>query len=133
MARLTRRWPWAGLMRAWRASRPVHADTRSSRSSSGRITAGFGFGYTVAVYFARTQPPSRTVLRAGRLTTPLCLAGLIAGRGWRRPADALVATGSLIILLLACALRASHQDDRARPAPVTILAALHGAAAPVTA
>ncbi len=135
MARLTRRWPWAGLMRAWRASRPVHADTRSSRSSSGRITAGFGFGYTVAVYFARTQPPSRTVLRAGRLTTPLCLAGLIAaGRGWRWPADALVATGSLIsILLLACALRASHQDDRARPAPVTILAALHGAAAPVTA
>ena len=101
----------------------------------GRITAGFGFGYTVAVYFARTQPPSRTVLRAGRLTTPLCLAGLIAaGRGWRRPADALVATGSLIsILLLACALRASHQDDRARPAPLTILAALHGAAAPVTA
>ncbi len=99
----------------------------------GRITAGFG--YTVAVYFARTQAPSRTVLRAGRLTTPLRLAGLMAaGRGWRRSADALLATGSLIsILLLAYALRASHHDDRARPAPETIIASLRVAAAPVTA
>lgn len=99
----------------------------------GRITAGFG--YTVGVYFTLTQAPSETVLRAGRLTTPLRLAGLIAaGRGWRRLADTLLAAGSLIsILLLAYALRASHQDDRARPAPETILAALHGAAAPVLA
>lgn len=87
----------------------------------GRVTAGFG--YTVAVYFARTQPPSRTVVRAGRLSTPLRLAGLIAaGRGWRRPADALVATGSLIsILLLACALRAGRHH-RVHPGPETIIA-----------
>ena len=99
----------------------------------GRITAGFG--YAVAVYFARAQPPSETVLRAGRLTTPLRLAGLIAaGRGWRRSADTLLATGSLIsMMLLAYAMRASHHDDGARPAPETILAALRGAAAPVTA
>ncbi len=99
----------------------------------GRITAGFG--YTVAVYFALAQAPSETVLRAGRLTTPLRLAGLIAaGRGWRRSADTLLATGSLIsVLLLAYSLRASHHDDRARPAPETILASLHGAAAPVMA
>ncbi len=99
----------------------------------GRITAGFG--YTVAVYFARTQPPSRTVLRAGRLTTPLRLTGLIvAGRGWRRSADALLATGSLIsMLLLAYALRARHHDDRARRHPETIGASLRGAAAPVVA
>jgi len=99
----------------------------------GRITAGFGC--TVAVYFARTQAPSRTVLRAGRLTTPLRLAGLIAaGRGWRRSADTLLATGSLIsILLLAYASPASRRDDRARPAPETILASLRGAAAPVLA
>ena len=98
-----------------------------------RIAAGFG--YTVAVYFVRTQPPSETVLRAGRLTTPLRLAGLIAaGRGWRRSADTLLATGSLIsILLLAYALRASHQDDRAHPAPETMLASPRGAAAPVMA
>jgi phosphatidylglycerophosphate synthase len=99
----------------------------------GRITAGFG--YTVAVYFALAQAPSETVLGAGRLTTPLRLTGLIAaGRGWRRSADTLLATGSLIsILLLAYAMRASHHDDRARPAPETILASLHGAAAPVMA
>lgn len=99
----------------------------------GRITGGFG--YTVAVYFALAQAPSETILRAGRLTTPLRLAGLIAaGRGWRRSADTLLPTGSLIsILLLAYALRESHHDARARPAPETILASLHGAAAPVMA
>jgi phosphatidylglycerophosphate synthase len=99
----------------------------------GRVAAGFG--YTVAVYFALAQAPSRTVRRAGRLSTPLRLAGLIAaGRGWRRPADTLLSAGSLIsILLLAYALRASHQDDRARPAPHTRLASLRGAAAPVMA
>ncbi len=99
----------------------------------GRVTAGFG--YTIAVYFALAQAPSRSVLRAGRLTTPLRLAGLIAaGRGRRGSADTLLATGSLItILLLAFALGASHHDDRARPAPETILASLRGSAAPVTA
>ena len=30
MATLTRRWLWAGLMRAWRASRPVHPDTQAA-------------------------------------------------------------------------------------------------------
>jgi len=99
----------------------------------GRITAGFG--YAVAVFFARTQAPSRSVLRAGRLTTPLRLTGLVAaGRGWRRSADTLLATGSLIsILLLAYALCASHHDDRARRQPETILASLRVAAAPVMA
>jgi len=103
------------------------------RPSSRAITAGFG--YTVAVYFALAQAPSETVLRAGRLTTPLRLAGLIAaGRGWRRSADTLLATGSLIsILLLAYAVRARHHDDRARGRPETIGASLRGAAAPVTA
>ncbi|MEO7197483.1 MAG: CDP-alcohol phosphatidyltransferase family protein, partial [Solirubrobacterales bacterium] len=82
----------------------------------GRIAAGCG--YTVAVYFARTQAPSRTVARAGRLTTPLRLAGLMAaGRGSRRLADTLLAAGSLTsILLLGYALRANRHDDRARPA-----------------
>jgi len=72
-----------------------------------RIAAGFG--YTVAVYFARTQAPSRTVAGAGRLTTPLRLAGLIAAsRGSRRLADTLLAAGSLTsILLLGYALRAT--------------------------
>jgi len=99
----------------------------------GRITAGFG--YAVAVYFALAQAPSETVLRAGRLTAPLRLAGLIvAGRGWRRSADTLLATGSLIsILLLACALLAGHHDDRARPQPETFLTAPRVAAAPVAA
>lgn len=99
----------------------------------GRITAGFG--YTVAVYFALARTPSRTVLRAGRLTTPLRLAGLIAaGRGWRRSADTLLAAGSLIsILLLAYASRASHHDQRARPEPETFLTAPRVAAAPVPA
>lgn len=85
----------------------------------GRIAAGFGC--TVAIYFARTQAPSRTVLRAVRLTTPLRLAGLIAaGRGWRRSADTLLATGSLIsILLLAYASPASRRDDRAAHAGIT--------------
>jgi len=58
-----------------------------------------GIVYAFAVYFARAQPPSATTLRAARWTTPVRIGGLMAaGAGLRRPADLLVATGSLVSL-----------------------------------
>ena len=51
------------------------------------------------MYFARAQPPSATTLRAARWTTPVRIGGLMAaGAGLSRPADLLVATGSLVSL-----------------------------------
>lgn len=75
----------------------------------GRI--GAGSAYAVAIYFARARPPSDAILRAGRLTMPLRLAGLVAaGRGWRRPADAMLAAGSVTsLLLLALSVRAGRR------------------------
>lgn len=76
----------------------------------GRVTAGVAFA--TAVYFARAHPPSATVLRAARWTTPLRVGGLIAaGTGRRRPAGVLVATGSLGGLwLLAAAARGPRPE-----------------------
>lgn len=98
----------------------------------GRVAAGCG--YAVAVYFTRARAPSETVLRAGRLTSPIRFAGLMAAaRGWRRPADALLAAGSLTSLtLLAYALLAGQHGGRERAAPETILAPPAVAAAHAT-
>jgi len=60
----------------------------------GRLTTGVAFAS--AVYFSRAQRPSAEILRAGRWTTPVRMAGLLAaGAGHRRGADALVGGGSL--------------------------------------
>lgn len=68
---------------------------------------GAGFTYAVGVYFGQVRAPSAAVMRAGRLTTPARIAGLIAaGAGRRRTADALVAAGSVASLaMLAANLR----------------------------
>lgn len=119
------------------ALRCAHRTRRLSSTvialEAGRITAGFG--YALAVYFARIQAPSKTVLRAGRVTTPLRMAGLVAaGRDRRRTADTLLAAGSLTSMtLLAYAALAGRRDDRVRPEPDAILAAPRGAGEPVAA
>lgn len=67
-----------------------------------RLAAGVAFG--IAVYLTRAQRPSAAVLRAGRWTTPVRVAGLLAaGAGHRRRADALVGSGSLASLGLLAA------------------------------
>ncbi len=59
-----------------------------------RLAAGVAF--SVAMYFTRAAPPSPTVLRAGRWTTPARVGGLLlAGAGHRRAANALLGAGSL--------------------------------------
>lgn len=63
----------------------------------GRLTAGLCL--SIAAYFARARPPSATMLRAARWTTAMRVGGLVAaGANRRRPADLLVATGSLLSL-----------------------------------
>lgn len=60
----------------------------------GRLATGVALA--IAVYFTRAQRPSATIVRAGRWTTPVRMAGLLAaGAGHRRGADALVGGGSL--------------------------------------
>lgn len=80
---------------------------------SGRVAVGFG--YALACYLARAQPPRPALVRAARLTTPVRVTGLIcAGRGRRRLAEALVAASSLASLaLLATSLRGGSLDRRA--------------------
>lgn len=70
----------------------------------GRLMAGVAF--SSAVYFTRAKPPSAVILQAGRWTTPVRVAGLMAaGAGHRRPADLLVGSGSVASLgLLAAAI-----------------------------
>jgi len=71
------------------------------------------------MYFARasTPSPSDAVLRAGRLTTPLRFAGLVAaGTGRKRSGDVRVAAGSLASLaLLVVSLRDSGEPSGPRP------------------
>lgn len=72
----------------------------------GRLATGVAFAS--AAYFTRAQRPPAAILRAGRWTTPVRMAGLLAaGAGHRRGADALVGGGSLasIGLLIATARR----------------------------
>jgi phosphatidylglycerophosphate synthase len=60
---------------------------------------GAGFAYALGVYFGRAEPPSPTLLRAARLTSPVRAAGLIAaGRRQRRLANALLAAGAFVSL-----------------------------------
>ena len=70
----------------------------------GRLAAGLCLA--IAAYLARGRPPSGIVLRAARWTTAMRVGGLMAaGADRRRPADLLVATGSLLSLgslALAC-------------------------------
>ena len=68
-----------------------------------------GFGYALYVYFGRATAPDPRVTRAGRVTTPVRVAGLIAaGLGRRRLAGALVGGGALwSVAALASALRSS--------------------------
>lgn len=56
---------------------------------------GVGFAYAVAIYFGRANPPDAGVIRAGRITTPIRAAALVAaGLGLRRLAGVLLAGGS---------------------------------------
>ena len=56
---------------------------------------GAGLGYTLLVYFGSAAAPDPRVLHAARLTTPVRAGGLVvAGRGHRRAADALVIGGA---------------------------------------
>jgi len=66
-----------------------------------------GLGYALYVYFVRASAPDPRVARAGRVTTPVRVAGLIAaGLGRRRLAGALVGGGALwSVAALASALR----------------------------
>lgn len=57
---------------------------------------GAGTAYALAAYFGRGEPPRADVTRAGRVATPLRVAGLAAaGAGRRRAGGALLACGSL--------------------------------------
>ncbi len=56
---------------------------------------GGGFGYALWVWFGRVEAPDARVARAGRRSTPVRVAGLVAaGAGRRRLAAALVGGGS---------------------------------------
>jgi phosphatidylglycerophosphate synthase len=62
-----------------------------------RVSAGLA--YAVVVWFGRAQPPPAEVLHAGRATTALRVAALLAaGRGRRRLGDGLMLAGSLASL-----------------------------------
>lgn len=55
---------------------------------------GVGLAYALVVYFGAAEAPHARVLRAGRVTTPVRVAGMLAaGRGRRRLADVLLITG----------------------------------------
>ncbi len=116
----------AALRAAWRDER-----LRRTVVALELARIGAGFAYATGVYFARVRAPSATVLRAGRLMTPVRVAGLIAaGAGHRRSADRLVAAGSLASL----ALVAGSLRERVTAAePDTTRALLPGVAQPVPA
>ena len=72
--------------RDWLGRRVVAAEL-------GRL--GAGFGYALFAYFGRARPPADDLLHAGRATTVVRAAGIIAaGTGRRATADALMLTGS---------------------------------------
>lgn len=103
----------AALRCAWREERMRHGVVGLELA---RI--GAGFVYAVAVYVAQVRAPSATVMRAGRLSTPVRIAGLIAaGAGRRRTADALLATSSAASLT-ALAANLRHSANRSGTAGV---------------
>lgn len=54
-----------------------------------------GFGYALYVYFGQVSAPDARVIRAGRVTTPVRAAGLVAaGLRHRRLADVLLGAGA---------------------------------------
>ena len=71
---------------------------------------GVGFGYALVVYFGTAEAPDARVIRAGRVTAPVRVAGLLAaGRGRRRLADGLVISGcALSVAELAAAAGGSR-------------------------
>jgi len=73
---------------------------------------GAGLGYALYVWFGSAAAPDPRVLHAARITTPVRAAGLVvAGRGHRRTADALVIGGaawSAIAIGLALARPRDH-------------------------
>ncbi len=100
----------AALRCAWREDRLHRAVVALELA---RNTAGVAYG--TGVYFAYARAPSAGVLRAGRLTTPVRLAGLIAaGTGRRRSGDALVLAGSVGgLVTLVVGLRGEANRPRA--------------------
>lgn len=57
---------------------------------------GAGTAYALVAYFGRGEPPAQDVTRAGRMATPLRVAGLAAaGAGRRRAGGVLLGAGSL--------------------------------------
>jgi phosphatidylglycerophosphate synthase len=71
---------------------------------------GAGFSYALYVYFGRATAPDPVVTRAGRLTTPVRVSGLIAsGLRMRRTADVLLAAGAAGSLIAVAAALAREQ------------------------
>lgn len=78
---------------------------------------GTGFAYGVAVYFTRAAPPAPWVLRAGRLTTPVRVAGLLAAATGRpRTANVLVGGGSAASIALLLLRAVTVLEPFRRPA-----------------
>lgn len=69
-----------------------------------------GFGYALYVYFGQVSAPDARVIRAGRVTTPVRAAGLVAaGLRRRRLADVLLGVGAgwSVVAVVRALLRAS--------------------------
>lgn len=100
-----------GLRRAERIGRAV--------VTAEVVRTGAGFGYALAAYFGRAERPDDTLLHAGRATTAVRVAGIVAAAaGRRRLGEALVAAGSaasLVALSRANAIRAGSRDRAASP------------------
>ena len=101
-----------GLVDACFGAAALRAGLREGRMGRaivlGELTRlGVGFVYALYVYFGRAHAPDPRVTRAGRITTPVRVAGLIAaGLGRRRLASALFGGGALwSVAALAAALR----------------------------
>ncbi len=125
-----------GLVDACFAAAALHAAMRRKliaravvAAELGRLAAGAG--YALYVYFGRIRAPDPRVTRAGRVTTPVRAAGLVAaGLGCRRVADLLLGAGAGWSVLavgralggssgspaLSCAARSREAVRPARPA-----------------
>lgn len=89
-----------GLVDACFAAAALRAALRRRLVAPGVVAAELarlaaGFGYALFVYFGRVSAPDPRVIRAGRVSTPLRAAGLVAaGLRRRRLADALLGVGA---------------------------------------
>ena len=89
-----------GLVDACFAAAALHAARRRELVARSVVAGELarlaaGFGYALYVYFGRVGAPDPRVIRAGRATTPVRAAGLVAaGLGRRRAAGALLAGGA---------------------------------------